>query len=530
MFRAAWLCLLLLAVPAAAQEANLQAHPVYDPSALGGELMARWEVGYGVTDNAGAASAWSDRIAARRSAVQGTGGSQPTIAATELQFDGSADNLAEAAPTFTSSTVQQLPDASGNAGAGTAFSSTGLAYDWVTGGWVIGNDGRSTDPDASFEPSIVFVSADGATKTSEVVLTSIFTSMRSIQGVWVDPSDGHIWLASLTENLVRKVNRTTGASISSFALTGANGLIGQRDGTLWTHDGTTARHQQQDGTVISSFAASGDQLFYDEAHGWLWTLNGSALRIYDAVSGIALYANLSALTDMNYGEGVWYRTDTQTLTVIHNGSFHSTSGTPASPNRSQLRTYAVAGIDGALLAQPYVSVFWVGNANAYVSGTNTLFQFGTPLGGTSTDIRAFGIYLPSSTVTRLIINPAAASTTNQATANFTTVPTTRSVWSLLIDAVAETADLYRNGTLVSQQSISNFTGGQVYGQRFVAGAAIESGSAARHSSLRLSALLVRAGAAAIGTANRQKLEGYLAWRFGLQASLDASHPYLTNPP
>lgn len=35
---------------------------------------------------------------------------------------------------------------------------------------------------------------------------------------------------------------------------------------------------------------------------------------------------------------------------------------------------------------------------------------------------------------------------------------------------------------------------------------------------------------ALNTSNRQKLEGYLAWQWGLQASLVAGHPYISAPP
>jgi hypothetical protein len=36
--------------------------------------------------------------------------------------------------------------------------------------------------------------------------------------------------------------------------------------------------------------------------------------------------------------------------------------------------------------------------------------------------------------------------------------------------------------------------------------------------------------AALTTADRQKLEGYLAWKWGLEASLPVDHPYKTTPP
>ena len=36
--------------------------------------------------------------------------------------------------------------------------------------------------------------------------------------------------------------------------------------------------------------------------------------------------------------------------------------------------------------------------------------------------------------------------------------------------------------------------------------------------------------ATLSTTNRQKLEGYLAWKWGLEANLPAGHPYKTTPP
>jgi hypothetical protein len=35
---------------------------------------------------------------------------------------------------------------------------------------------------------------------------------------------------------------------------------------------------------------------------------------------------------------------------------------------------------------------------------------------------------------------------------------------------------------------------------------------------------------ALSTDDRQKLEGYLAWKWGLAANLPADHPYKLNPP
>jgi hypothetical protein len=39
-----------------------------------------------------------------------------------------------------------------------------------------------------------------------------------------------------------------------------------------------------------------------------------------------------------------------------------------------------------------------------------------------------------------------------------------------------------------------------------------------------------ATSALLSTADRQRLEGYLAWKWGLQANLPAGHPFRNNPP
>jgi hypothetical protein len=39
-----------------------------------------------------------------------------------------------------------------------------------------------------------------------------------------------------------------------------------------------------------------------------------------------------------------------------------------------------------------------------------------------------------------------------------------------------------------------------------------------------------ATSALLSTADRQRLEGYLAWKWGLHANLPAGHPFRNNPP
>jgi hypothetical protein len=486
------------------------------------------------TESAGAVSEWRDRSSRARRVTQGTGANQPTIAnaglaTAELQFDGTNDILTEPAASIAFSTAQQLPDGLGNGGSGFAFSATGLAKDTTTSGWWIGNDGRDADPDTSFAPSIMLVSADGSTKVVEHALSGNDTA----QGVAVDPSDNHVWVARPAQNLVEKIDRTTGTQITTVPFTSVNGVSVHSDGTLWvcTDGGLTISRINTSGTVLQTvvvFSPPPDHIYYDAARNWLWTADSSAVQAHDVVSAAKVFD--LTLSGMNYAEGLHVSADGATLTVVHNGSYHRTSSVPASPDRSQLRTYTLDDIDGRWLSRAHVDLFFVGRAAAYVSGTPCLFQFGSPLVVSSDQTRAVGVYMPSGTQLRTFVNTA-LSTPQQANATSTTTPTTRGLWHIQIDAAAEVVRHYLNGVQIgSDLSISAIAGGVAFLRDLRLGGAIENSAPTRWTQARVSALVQRAGTAALSLANRQKIEGALAWDHGLESLLDGAHPWKSARP
>ncbi len=485
------------------------AAPLTVSNVLGSELLSYFDFGdqSSITQSGGFASAWADQGPRGRSVSQATGANQPAVSASpgELQFDGSNDILFEPDLAITQTASQVLPDGNNNDGPGTGFSSTGLAYDHVTGGWVIGNDGQNFQTGGQ-SASIVFTNFAADTKTAEILLKPIFPSIGTVQGVAVDPSDGHIWFASTAENLIRKINRSTGASITSIAKTAPNGLAIASDGTLWYTQVSTAFHIEQDGTQLQSFAISADGIWLDEARNWLWGFEGN-VNIYDIEAGV-LITGVAPSIATNNSEGIWNIDDT--LYLISNDSFHV-----GPPSVSTLYTASTTGVS-ALARPAYLDLWWVGNV-ATTTATNLILGFGDPLTSTG-----WGVYAPIGDATiRAIISAV--------TTNFTTTPTTRGIWHLSVDCVLEQASLYLNGALVATNSIAAISGGRIRSLSARIGASIETGPT-RFSTARISAVVQRGAESAVSTTQRQKIEGILAWDYGLEGLLDGAHPYKSSRP
>ncbi len=117
--------------------------------------------------------------------------------------------------------------------------------------------------------------------------------------------------------------------------------------------------------------------------------------------------------------------------------------------------------------------------------------------------------------------------------NATTIATSSATVALNVKSILEvtrtsnTFQLYINGDAdgvgTSADSIGNGAGasiGNVFNVVLAGDNAFLNGS--------ISEMLVVP--TTLSTTNRQKLEGYLAWRWGLQSNLPASHPYKNAPP
>lgn len=95
---------------------------------------------------------------------------------------------------------------------------------------------------------------------------------------------------------------------------------------------------------------------------------------------------------------------------------------------------------------------------------------------------------------------------------------------LVSDISGSVLDTYTNGTRTAQHNTgSRFSGG---GARNFIGAEVDGGS--RFLSGRVSEIIQTE--TVLSTDNRQRLEGYLAWKWGLESNLPSNHPYKNSPP
>tara|TARA_Y100000780_G_scaffold176831_1_gene161992 strand:+ start:907 stop:2622 length:1716 start_codon:yes stop_codon:yes gene_type:complete len=280
------------------------------------------------------------------------------------------------------------------------FSCTGLAR-LANGNWLVGNDGRATMSDVTFNSSLVIVSSDFSAIVDELDMASVLGSY-SIQGVCQDPNDGHYWFASSNGNVIKKVNASTGAEIASFAATGANGLAydADNDYLLYTTGSSSVlyRIDASTGASVGNIALAGadfDQICLDGDALYITTapngVNGDVL-VFDYLSGW-LVGVISGLPNAQAIEGIVI--DGNTMYIANDGGLH----TEASPAESLFLTYTFhnkfSGSSRWLGARIWVDVTTAGNAN------NTLLASGNPSTG-----NGWALYITNTNVARLYVRTA----------------------------------------------------------------------------------------------------------------------------
>lgn len=171
-------------------------------------------------------------------------------------------------------TAADIPDGSG-ATPGTGFTITGLTRA-SDGTWWGANEGQAEPGDSSYTPSLVHLSADFKTKIGEIILTK---PIRSLQGLAYNSSTGEIFVASLSEGLVRvyKGNGQYVRSIAPTAGTSVNGLAydSTRDALIIGHENgnslvrTIEWRSATTGAFIKSITVANepDHLFFDPDSG-----------------------------------------------------------------------------------------------------------------------------------------------------------------------------------------------------------------------------------------------------------------------
>ncbi|MEM1104404.1 MAG: hypothetical protein AAGH48_09880 [Pseudomonadota bacterium] len=478
----------------------------------------------GVEATGGAVSALRNLGPFPRSAVQSNPSAQPQSSGGVLLFDGTSDAL-NGGETATASFVgaTDLPDAQGG-DPGKGFTCTGLdrAPD---GSWWAGNDGRDTISGGSGQqlPSLVRLSSDFQTKLAEIDLTAIAPGASTVQGVAYDHSDDTLWFVTQGQNKVRNVTQAgvdTGRELS-FGFT-VNGLAYHPGAdALWVHSagGTNIRLMSKAGAelrLLGGFDADVDHLSFDNARQRLWTSRDPSIvsvwDVNDTLSAPFRVADYS-VPEADQIEGLALNGDK--LFIANDAYFHG-----GSPPLNRILEYDVTRIHQGSMLTDKTLLFGVYDQPSAPSGpTRALVSFGDPTAQTG-----LGLFAPAGTTNVRVMLNTAAGASELDIFDFAADATTTHLFAVEIDYAASTVEYFRNGAQVgSTRSLANSSGPVFLGNFFIGWSNDASG--ARFLNMGLRAL-----GAAGSLADRQRIEGALAWLHGLEGDLDASHPYKAGPP
>ena len=221
-----------------------------------------------------------------------------------------------------------LPDIHNN---GHGWTCTGLAYDAQTDTFLVGDIGKELPASSGFASQIVRIQPDFETVVGTIPLYSTFANMQDIQGLTIDTSDGTIWFCSYAEGKVRNIS-TSGNSIKSFDLTGANGIAySRKDDCFWilvtnTND---ILKVSKSGTILARYAftynETVDQCYFDEWRGLLYITAGAN---YSGRNNIYCFntqthaLSIACTVDSYSVEGLWLGDDDKMI-ILNDGYYHS---------------------------------------------------------------------------------------------------------------------------------------------------------------------------------------------------------------
>ena len=240
-------------------------------------------------------------------------------------------------------------------------------------------------------------------------------------------------------------------------------------------------------------------------------------------------SNYSTSTDV----ALWLKSDTgvtSTGTAVSawadQSSYSNNAAQSSGPNQPSLVTSAINGINSLLFDGTSKWMYIADDASIDLNSTGvSLFAFCKPTPATLTPSSGFTLLVKENTY-GLRINTDGSSNANPSFDNFSTVETgtTNAVkgnaWQLVEYNKGDA--FYVNGSNAGSYTINpaadnantlNVGGTPAVGSVF---------------SGEMAELILIKGA--VSTGERQKIEGYLAHRYGVQSNLPVSHPYRNNPP
>lgn len=460
------------------------------------------------------------------SARPASAGSKATFTASSFQYMRQGLDPATRTSTFVSK--QALPDATGGA-AGHGFSCTGLVKDPTDGTWWCASSGTTDPSDVTYDPAIVHLSADFATKLADYPLSAMsITPLGSVQGLAFDTTNNTLYFTHAGDGKIYHINRS-GSVLGSFSATGFNGLtydsandrlLGSANidnPTLFALNKSTGAQTN----LASLVGPAVDHLFFDSRDNSVWyCCDGTVPVIRKAGLSWPQIRESYPVQDAPAIEGFVISGDT--AYIANDGYYHSlgdltneivtvtlsptTSTEDATPTPANIGgRYALFGVFAA--------------AGVPATASRTLLSVGYP-----ESANGAGIYFPVS-----VTNSIRATINGQNANHAVTDSTVEGIYFFDIDMAAKTSSLYLNGTFVSTQSMASLSQTALVGNLPVTVGAVDiSGVLSRYPDCIAKILGAAAGVNAVTA--RQKFEGKMAWDTGNQSLLPSNHPYKNSAP
>jgi hypothetical protein len=482
-----------------------------------------------------------------------------------VTFDGTSSALQNFVGSLSWTLVSEtrLPASArcNTAGSPGGWPNTGLARDrWLN--WIIGHDGRFVGTGANVEgntnrPRLVIVTPDFRSIVREIDLSvAPFSVSGTVQGVvhikgateaddviwFTDAAGGRIMCIDAAGTMVKGV-------IAGYTAGALNGLAYDPTETVFYFTSTADNIVR---VIPTAYAASAptptrtfdagqnlDHLFYSPTRNLLlgsYGTNGNngSVQSLEPVRG-RLLGTWAGLSRANAIEGI-YEADGQ-LIVMHDGGYHG-------------------GVDAAGIPNPYCSalVYRLDDNPTQVSstilmlagvmrvpslkagtGVGVIWETGDPL----TDADHGGVLLSFKDAAHTLQIDAKMPGIAVASRYQKTFPMPGTVavgdffmFTLILQPGSDLANLFVNGTAVTSGAVttgdfSDSIGSTLYFPNWMVGAhkPWNSDTLDQFSNAEIKALEVFTT-----STDRTKVEGYLAWRFGLTSKLPGGHAYKSVPP
>jgi hypothetical protein len=484
----------------------------------------------------GAISQWDSIEGFTHSITQATPTSKPTKDATGAFFDG-GDSLSRAATTgnlakFINRTA--VPDDATTAAGltpGVGGVMCGLAR--VPGtinefwGLTYGPSGYQGSPgDATRNPSFIRFRYSGGvcTKLQEITLIDLYPTISGCQGMCVDPDDGSLWgavaegaMAGQAIHVSTSGQVLTSGMQASWPISGIAIQPGSPKKMWFAEEAASGNNVESrsmvDNSVINAAVSTGlsnqDIFFYDPTTKCLLLTYGAnntacKIRVYNTngTSGaIVTYGDIQCPAEVDAIEGVVW--EGRKAYFVCDRNYHVSSLVP----NAFIECEMVPPVSTKL------SIHMTATVSA-TTGTDCYIEIGTPLAG-----NGFGVYPTSTTGINVFVNSGASGSAQQGSivATGLVTQTTPRMIDIYIDTENDTGTLWIDGTQVqTSANMANVVNAITNSQTLRVGTA----SDVRPITGSIKDIIV-----VPNQTNRQKMEGYRAWRWGLTANLPANHPY-----